>query len=99
MCWRAGRRGHVDVPRLVEGRFALQVFSTVTKTPRGQNYDKNTGDTDMITVLAKVSLWPTRTWDSLLERALYQAERLNDAAKRDPEGASSWCARAAISRT
>jgi hypothetical protein len=58
------------------------VFSTVTKTPQGQNYDKNTGDTDMISVLAKVSLWPTRTWDSLLERALYQAERLNDAAKR-----------------
>ena len=80
-----GTRGHVDVPRLVEGRFALQVFSTVTKTPEGQNYDKNTGDTDMITVLAKVSLWPTRTWDSLLERALYQSERLNAAAKRDPK--------------
>ncbi len=80
-----GARGHVDVPRLVEGRFALQVFSTVTKTPQGQNYDKNTGDTDMISMLAKVSLWPTRTWDSLLERALYQAERLNDAAKRDPK--------------
>jgi len=78
-------RGHVDVPRLVEGRFALQVFSTVTKAPEGQNYDKNTGDTDMITTLVKVSLWPTRTWDSLLERALYQAERLNEAAKRDPK--------------
>jgi membrane dipeptidase len=78
-------RGHVDVPRLVEGRFALQVFSTVTKTPEGQNYDKNTGDTDMITTLVKVSLWPTRTWDSLLERALYQAERLNEAARRDPK--------------
>lgn len=80
-----GTRGHVDVPRLVEGRFALQVFSTVTKTPEGQNYDKNTGDTDVITGLARLSLWPTRTWDSLLERALYQAERLNDAAKRDPK--------------
>jgi membrane dipeptidase len=78
-------RGHVDVPRLVEGRFALQVFSTVTKSPEGQNYDKNTGDTDVITTLVKISMWPTRTWDSLLERALYQAERLNDAAKRDPK--------------
>jgi membrane dipeptidase len=78
-------RGHVDVPRLVEGRFALQVFSTVTKSPEGQNYDKNTGDTDVITTLVKISMWPTRTWDSLLERALYQAERLNEAAKRDPK--------------
>lgn len=80
-----GTRGHVDVPRLVEGRFALQVFSTVTKTPRGQNYDRNTGDSDMITVLAQVSLWPPRTWNSLLERALYQGERLTAAAARDPK--------------
>lgn len=79
-----GTRGHVDVPRLVEGRFALQVFSTVTKTPRGQNYDKNSGDTDAISDLTKLSLWPTRTWNSLLERALYQAERLHQTAKRDP---------------
>lgn len=28
-------RGHVDLPRLQEGRVALQVFSVVTKTPRG----------------------------------------------------------------
>jgi microsomal dipeptidase-like Zn-dependent dipeptidase len=80
-----GTRGHVDVPRLAEGRFALQVFSTVTKTPRGQNYDKNTGDTDMIAILVRANLWPVRTWDSLLERALYQAELLNEAAARDPK--------------
>lgn len=80
-----GTRGHVDVPRLAEGRFALQVFSTVTKTPRGQNYDKNTGDTDMIAILVRANLWPVRTWDSLLERALYQAELLNKAAARDPK--------------
>lgn len=79
-----GTRGHVDVPRLVEGRFALQVFSTVTKTPRGMNYDRNTGDTDSIWLLERLGLWPTKAWDSLLERALYQAERLNDAAARDP---------------
>lgn len=78
-------RGHVDVPRLARGRFALQVFSTVTKTPRGQNYDKNTGDTDMIAILVRANLWPMRTWDSLLERALYQAELLNKAAARDPK--------------
>lgn len=80
-----GTRGHVDVPRLVEGRFALQVFSTVTKSPRGQNYDRNTGDTDSISLLVRMGLWPPRTWDSLLERALYQAERLDDAAARDPK--------------
>lgn len=80
-----GTRGHVDVPRLRDGRYALQVFSTVTKTPRGQNYEHNTADTDSIALMARLSFWPTRTWNSLLERALYQAERLNKAAARDPK--------------
>lgn len=80
-----GTRGHVDVPRLTEGRFALQVFSTVTKTPRGMNYDRNTGDTDSITLLAMANAWPPKTWNSLAERALYQASRLQAAAERSPE--------------
>lgn len=80
-----GTRGHVDVPRLTEGRFALQVFSTVTKTPRGLNYDRNTGDTDSITLLAMANAWPPKTWNSLAERALYQASRLQAAAERSPE--------------
>lgn len=78
-----GTTGHVDVPRLREGRFALQVFSAVTKSPEGQNYSKTKGDSDQIALLVKVQLWPLKTWDSLLERALYQAEKLNTAAKRD----------------
>lgn len=77
--------GHVDVPRLVEGRFAIQVFSAVTKTPTGQNYSRNEGDSDAITDLVRLQLWPSRTWGSLLERALYQAEQLNAAAERDPK--------------
>ena len=80
-----GSTGHVDIPRLVEGHFALQVFSAVTKSPAGQNYSRNEGDTDNITNLVMVEMWPMRTWDSLLERALYQAEKLNDAAARDPK--------------
>ncbi|MBP6014437.1 MAG: dipeptidase [Alphaproteobacteria bacterium] len=80
-----GTTGHVDVPRLREGRFALQVFSAVTKSPQGQNYNRTTGDSDQISLLVKVQLWPMRTWGSLLERALYQAQRLNDAAARDPK--------------
>jgi len=80
-----GTRGHVDVPRLVEGRFAVQVFSTVTKTPRGQNYDRNTSNTDSITLLALINAWPARTWNSLTERAIFQAERLQQAAGTSPE--------------
>jgi len=77
-----GTRGHVDVPRLVEGGVAIQVFSTVTKSPKALNYDKNTGDSDQITGATILQLWPVRTWGSLYERARYQAQRLAKAAKR-----------------
>lgn len=75
-----GTRGHTDVPRLAEGNVALQVFSTVTKTPKGLNYERNTADSDNITALAVLQRWPTRTWRSLKARALHEASRLADAA-------------------
>lgn len=78
-------RGHTDFPRLKEGNVAIQVFPTVTKSPAGQNYDENTGDSDMITVLAQLQLWPKKTWDSLAERALYQAKNLHRYEKSVPD--------------
>ena len=77
-----GGRGHVDVPRLVEGGVALQAFTIVTKTPRRMNIESNTADTDNITLLAVAQLWPPRTWNNLTERALYQASRVTTAAAR-----------------
>jgi len=75
-----GARGHVDVPRLIEGNVALQAFTVVTKTPRGMNIESNDADTDNITLLAIASRWPLAAWSSLKERALYQAKRLRDTA-------------------
>ncbi|TMV09005.1 peptidase M19 [Ruegeria sediminis] len=73
-----GDRGQVDIPRLIEGNVALQVFTAVTKSPAGQNYDSNAADAfDNITLLAIGQLWPLRTWGSLRERAIYQAEKLH----------------------
>ena len=77
---RRGRWGHVDLPRLIEGRVALQSFTTVTKTPRGMNIESNAGDSDNITLLAILEAWPFRTWGSLLQRALYQGEKLGQVA-------------------
>ncbi len=78
-------RGHVDLPRLREGNVALQVFSSVTKTPRGQNYDSNSADSDNITLLAIGQMQPVRTWRSLLERSLWHAEKLERAAASSRE--------------
>lgn len=76
----AADRGHVDLPRLEEGNVALQVFSSVSKSPSDQNYESNSADSDTITLLALGQLQPPRTWFSLLERSLYHAQKLEDAA-------------------
>lgn len=75
-------RGHVDIPRLIEGNVAIQAFTIVTKTPRGLNIERNDDQSDDITLLALAQRWPPPTWTSLKERALYQARRLSDLAAR-----------------
>lgn len=81
-----GVYGQVDLPRLIEGNVAVQVFTAVTKSPTGQNYDANSADAfDNITPLVMAQLWPMRTWWSLFERALYQADRLAEVQLAAPE--------------
>ena len=72
-------RGHMDLPRLEDGNVALQVLASTTKSPKGQNYDANGADTDNITALVIAQLQPVRTWNSLLERSLWHAEKLHRA--------------------
>lgn len=79
-------RGHVDIPRLQAGNVMLQMFTTVTKSPRGLNYDHNEATAwDDITSLALVQAWPIATWHSLTARAIFQAEKLHELAARDGE--------------
>lgn len=73
-------RGHVDVPRLIEGNVALQAFTIVSKTPRSMNIEANDDSTDNVTLLSIVEMWPPRTWTSLKERALWQAAKLHEYA-------------------
>lgn len=75
-------RGHTDLPRAQAGGVALQVMTAVTKSPRGQNYERNEGDSDNVTWLAVAQAWPFATWTSPFERALYQGRRLEDWAGR-----------------
>jgi membrane dipeptidase len=73
-------RGHIDLARLEAGNVALQVFSSVTKTPKGQNYESNSDKTDNITLLAIGQAQPFNTWGlfgpALLNRSLWHAEKL-----------------------
>lgn len=81
--------GHVDIPRLQQGNVALQMFTTVTKSPDGINYQANSSDaSDNITKLALVSLWPINTWNSLAQRALFQANKALELADKYPQQVS-----------
>ena len=79
-----GSRGHVDIPRLIEGNVALQAFTVVTKTPYvwKMNIERNDDSSDNITLLAIAQRWPVATWSSLTQRALYQARKLDDLEAR-----------------
>jgi len=75
--------GQVDLPRLQKGGMNIQMLTTVTKSPSGQNYAENAADApDSITLLAVTQGWPIATWTSLFERALYQAQKLEDVVAR-----------------
>ena len=67
--------GHMDLPRLKEGNVKLQVFSATTKSPDGQNYASNAGDTDRITALVQVQAWPVRTDDNEICATIFSSRQ------------------------
>jgi microsomal dipeptidase-like Zn-dependent dipeptidase len=75
-------RGHIDVPRLIEGNIAIEGFAASIKIPRRLNLERNDDRTDDITLMALAQRWPPKTWRSLLQRALYLAERARWFAER-----------------
>lgn len=74
-----GPRGLADLPRLIEGRVGLQVFSVVTRVTPGPDYARPDGPLDVTSLLAVSARWPGRTWFDPYERALYQAQRFDAA--------------------
>jgi membrane dipeptidase len=75
-------RGHVDVPRLIEGNVALQVLAVTTKSPRHLNIERNDDRSDDVILLALALGWPPATWRRLLPRALHLAARAEAMAGR-----------------
>lgn len=74
--------GHVDFPRMQEGNVALEAFTIVTKSPKGQNFTSNSADAfDMVTLLNFLQGRGPRQWFSLYNRAEKQARELHRFAK------------------
>lgn len=76
------RRGHVDIPRLIEGGVAAQVFGIVTKAPARMNIESNDDSSDSLALLARIDGWPEDARKSLARRVLYQAGKLDTFAAR-----------------
>ncbi len=74
--------GHVDVPRMQQANMAFQVFSIVSKVPRGINIEKNEGNSDQIALLSFAQLRPPSNWFSIKKRALNQCNMLHKFAKQ-----------------
>ena len=76
------RQSHnqMDVPRMLDGNLSLQAFTVVTKSPRGLNIERNTGDTDSILWLTFGQRQPLENLSSLTKRALWQAAKLHEYA-------------------
>lgn len=74
-----------DVPRNIEANMALQFFTLFNKVPSGLNFDKNSDDTDQITLQMIVQGRPLSTWFDLTERVIYLAKTLHQF-ERDSEG-------------
>jgi len=76
---RSGR-GHVDVPRLLEGGIRFEVFSVTTRYYIASNYHRTPPVFDVVPLLAIAARWPRATWWDARERALYQAAKLRASA-------------------
>jgi membrane dipeptidase len=83
---RRSRQGHVDLPRLQQANVGLQVFGVVTRIPVGMNFERNSASQrDLFPFMAAAMGWRTATWRSMLSRALYQAQKL-DQLERKSDG-------------
>lgn len=78
--------GHVDVPRMREANVGLQFFGVVTAFPLFISMDNNSDRPDVIDQLARMQDWPESTWSSRMERAVYQAKKLQDRVNASAGG-------------
>ncbi|MEZ6188880.1 MAG: dipeptidase [Planctomycetota bacterium] len=79
--------GLVDLPRLVDGNVALQVFTMPTRHPLSNKQQGNPSDSpDMIAPLVWLNGWPAEARSPLFARARYMSERFADAVARSEGG-------------
>ena len=79
--------GLVDLPRLVKGNVALQVFTMPTRHPLSNKQQGNPADSpDMIAPLVWLNGWPSEARQPLFARAEFMCMRFADAVERSGGG-------------
>ncbi|MBL7723990.1 MAG: dipeptidase [Chitinophagaceae bacterium] len=74
--------GHVDIPRMKQANMAFQVFTIVSKTPKGINIERNDDKSDQIALLSFAQLRNPADWFSVKTRSLHQCEELFKTARQ-----------------
>jgi membrane dipeptidase len=90
MLWNRGileraDRGHVDIPRLLEGNVAIQVFAAVTSVPAKSGMTVNDDYWDTIGSLDWFQNRPQFNEDQFTNRAIDQATRLKEQIRANPK--------------
>lgn len=74
--------GHVDIPKLIKGKVALQAFTIVSKVPYGINFQSNRASSDMLQLHSFAVGRNPKTWFSPKARVLSQCKELEKFANR-----------------
>lgn len=76
------KHAHVDLPKMQQAGVDLQVFTVVSKSPRGLNFDNNDDDSDNLTFLMMGQRRPIKSWFSLKNRVGVQSKDLHKLEKK-----------------
>jgi membrane dipeptidase len=79
------KRAHVDLPKLQQAQVDLQVFTVVSKSPAGLNFDSNDSKSDQLTYLNIAQARPIKAWFSLKNRVGAQSIALHRLQTKKPE--------------
>jgi len=71
------KRSHVDLPKMQEAHVSLQVFTVVSKSPRGLNFDQNDSNSDDITLFCIAQGRPIKSWFNIKHRVGFQSNHLH----------------------
>jgi membrane dipeptidase len=74
--------GHEDIPRMIEANMALQAFTIVNKVPQELNFDRNSSESDKLTLPFIIQGRPIASWFDLTQRVVVQSQSLHQFSQQ-----------------